>query len=86
VSDWSGNPFPTKKSFLEAVRARCGFKVRILSLGQERTVFFNQFEGEPMVPVKNEVGVWYVCGPVAESDRKWYAEVSVLHDGTMKVS
>ena len=79
VSQWSGAEFRTKKALKDAIAEGQAIKVRILSLGGERTVFLRCDEDN------NEGGVFYVCGPVAEWDRKWYAEIAV-YDGKVKVS
>lgn len=79
VSRWSGDAFATKKSLREAVTSGEGIKVRILTFGAERTVLLNS-EG-----IWNEPGTYYIAGPVAESDRRWYVELIVGANGKITV-
>jgi hypothetical protein len=74
VSRWSGDEFKTKKALREAVATGEAFKVRVLSLGNEHTVFLSN-ETLHVLPMKD--ACYIVAGPVAEMDRKWFAEIMV---------
>jgi len=88
VTNGDGSIIKTKKQLKEIIANDGVVIVRVLSFGNEHQVslsndsVYNTDKQESDGSTNN--AVYYVCGPVAEVDRKWYAEV-VVNNGKVTV-
>ena len=78
VAHWNGEPFKSKKELKEYAASGGSFKIRVLSIFNERMVYANSED------LPSEDGVFYCAGPVAESDRRWYAEIT-MKNGEVRI-